>query len=402
MLKQPRHIFGIELKITLANITLVANTFVWYAIILAFLQNSLSDSALLFWVWSLHFLGIIFSGLVGVFLGRKLDQTRFLIIWLILGSMSSLTLIVVNGSFTMPIIFLAILLGISLGLGMPTCMRYYTESIPIEKRGRISGIVMFAFGVGTIALSTVPFDALMLGVVLTVWRFSSLIIFLLLKPSNQIEQKRNNSSYRGILSHQAFILYFIPWVVFSLVNYIGAPVQSTLFGEQLTAQFTLIQNGLMGIFAIAGGILLDSIGRKRIAIAGFVMLGLGTAALGIYPESQVFWYFSAIVDGIGWGFLFVLFVLTIWGDLSYNLPSDKYYALGMLPFFVSKFLELTVGKYVSGVIPDYALFSFTAFFLFLAVLPLVYAPETLPEKHIKDRELKNYIEKAKREREKYA
>jgi hypothetical protein len=34
--------------------------------------------------------------------------------------------------------------------------------------------------------------------------------------------------------------------------------------------------------------------------------------------------------------------------------------------------------------------------LFLAVLPLVYAPETLPEKHMKERELKNYLDKAKK------
>jgi hypothetical protein len=40
------------------------------------------------------------------------------------------------------------------------------------------------------------------------------------------------------------------------------------------------------------------------------------------------------------------------------------------------------------------LFSFIAFFLFIAVLPLVYAPETLPEKTMKDRDLKSYIDKA--------
>lgn len=34
--------------------------------------------------------------------------------------------------------------------------------------------------------------------------------------------------------------------------------------------------------------------------------------------------------------------------------------------------------------------------MFLAVLPLVYAPETLPEKHMKERELKNYLDKAKK------
>jgi len=37
----------------------------------------------------------------------------------------------------------------------------------------------------------------------------------------------------------------------------------------------------------------------------------------------------------------------------------------------------------------------------LAVIPLMYAPETLPEKKIRERELKGYIDKAKKVKEKY-
>ena len=40
------------------------------------------------------------------------------------------------------------------------------------------------------------------------------------------------------------------------------------------------------------------------------------------------------------------------------------------------------------------LFAFGAIFLFFAVLPLMYAPETLPEKSLKDRDLKSYVERA--------
>ena len=89
--------------------------------------------------------------------------------------------------------------------------------------------------------------------------------------------------------------------------------------------------------------------------------------------------------------------MAIWGDLSYSASSDKYYAIGVIPFFASKFLELTVGADISKYLgASSELFSFGAFFLFLAVLPLIYAPETLPEKSIKDRDLKSYIEKARK------
>ena len=63
-------------------------------------------------------------------------------------------------------------------------------------------------------------------------------------------------------------------------------------------------------------------------------------------------------------------------------------------------MRLWLGSYIADAVAVYTVFSFAAFFLFLAVLPLVYAPETLPEKTMKARELKNYIEKAQKEAEK--
>ena len=48
------------------------------------------------------------------------------------------------------------------------------------------------------------------------------------------------------------------------------------------------------------------------------------------------------------------------------------------------------------------MFSFAAFFLFAATLPLFYAPETLPEKIMKDHDLKSYIENAKKKAAKEA
>jgi hypothetical protein len=49
-----------------------------------------------------------------------------------------------------------------------------------------------------------------------------------------------------------------------------------------------------------------------------------------------------------------------------------------------------------------AAFSLASFFLFLAILPLIYAPETLPEKRIQERKIKKYAEEAKKVVEKQA
>jgi len=79
---------------------------------------------------------------------------------------------------------------------------------------------------------------------------------------------------------------------------------------------------------------------------------------------------------------------------------EKYYAIGSFPFFFMVFVRELLAPYVVA-IPVSAAFSFASFFLFLAVIPLMYAPETLPEKEIRRRELRKYIEKAKKIREKY-
>ncbi len=101
------------------------------------------------------------------------------------------------------------------------------------------------------------------------------------------------------------------------------------------------------------------------------------------------------------GALFFSVLLTvIWGDLGEGYVREKYYALGGLPCLLSNFVSVVVEPYVSVISPT-ATFSFASFFLFLAVILLMYAPETLPEKAMKERELKGYIEKAKKVREKF-
>jgi steroid 5-alpha reductase family enzyme len=112
------------------------------------------------------------------------------------------------------------------------------------------------------------------------------------------------------------------------------------------------------------------------------------------------WIFYTLVDGIAWGAFYTIFLITLWGDLAQGRSSEKYYAIGGLPYLFSNFMRLWLGSYVADAVTSSAVFSFASIFLFLAVLPLVYAPETLPEKTIKDRELKQYIDKAKKISEK--
>jgi MFS family permease len=188
--------------------------------------------------------------------------------------------------------------------------------------------------------------------------------------------------------------------MFCLLNFAEAPLVENIVPNFEFAQ--LAEWGIVGIVAVIGGLIADVAGRKRIVIAGFVMLGIEYAAMSAFSDFPAFtFYLFLILDGISWGLLASAFFTTIWGDLGENQEKEKYYVLGGLPYLLSNFMYVLIKTYASGLSTG-AAFSFASFFLFLAVLPLMYAPETLPEKTIKAREMQSYLEKAQKEAEKYA
>ena len=392
--------FGITARSALVNIVLISNVFIWYSFAFGVLKGLINEAPLV--MWSVHFVGATFSAIVGTMLTNKIHRrTAFLMFWMVFGIISSLILMQVNSMSILDVLAISFLFGVSFGLGLPASMAYFADCTSVENRAKFGGLILFVDGLGAFLLGITAVDDITLqALTLAIWRLSGLIIFLLIKPSQEIVEKRRSVSFSSILSQRSFILYLIPWIMFSLVNYLSLPIQFDILGSSLVSSLGVIENVLYGVFAVVGGFLSDFIGRKRITISGFVLLGLGYAILGIYPENLLSWYFYTIVDGIAWGIFSVIFIITIWGDLSYGASSDKYYALGGLPFFVSNFLRLMIGSYIAETVSANAIFSLTAFFLFLAVLPLMYAPETLPEKKIRERELRQYIEKAKKIKEK--
>jgi len=391
----------------LGNTASIINAFVWYFCAFAILADIVAWMGLTHFdtllVWSANFGGAVVSSLISPILAGKISKIKtILICWALLGIVSSFMLVWVNTGGSVSLWTLALFLGVSVGLGMPICVGYYSDSTLIEKRARFGGLIMLANFVGTLMLlsAITSGDILIKAFVLGAWRTLGLLIILLIRfPKNT--HKGGDLSYGSIISQRSFLFYFIPWTMFSLVNSLSLPIQTDVLSESLLESLTLFENILAGVFAVIGGFLSDIFGRKRIAMTGFVMLGLAYAILGIYPENLISWYFYTVVDGVSWGMFYAIFFMAIWGDLAFDKPNTKYYALGGFPYLLSGFLRMILGSYLAQTIQGYAIFSFTAFFLFLAVIPLMYAPETLPEKKIRDRELKQYIDKAKKTKEKY-
>jgi MFS family permease len=294
------------------------------------------------------------------------------------------------------------LFGASVGIGYPSCLAYFADATDVENRGTYGGIAW-----GTVGLSVFALFVLTTGLstaetfeVMALWRFLGFVAFFFLsRNKGKVVLASVVPAYRAILQRRDMIFYLVPWIMFSLVNFVEAPIIIHLPGYPYFAAFA--EYGISSLFAVAGGILADITGRKRVIITGFVLLGIDYALFSLFSGTEAIWYVYTLLDGIAWGMFAAVFFMTLWGDLAGNNQKERYYLLGGLPYLLTAFLSVIVTPFVA-IIPASTAFSLASFFLFVAVLPLMYAPETLSEKRIKDMELKSYLEKAKKVKEKYA
>jgi len=381
---------------------LLVNTFTWFYMTLLVIDGFLktfnlpSSEALAIWVT--YYGAVIASSVVGSVLS-SIRRLPFLYAWMILGTVSSLLPALPN----MALHVWSFALGFSLGIGMPICLAYFADHSTVENRGRMSGIIFITFNLSTafLAIAFSLFDLTVGSVLFAIWRGAGLLLFILLKPKETINtEKRKNVSFSGVLKDKSLRFFLIPWIMFLLIDRFEWPVLDSYLRSPPLNSVAIMWPIIGSFSAFFGGLLSDRIGRKRVVIGGFVALGLAYAVIGIAPNMLISWYFYIAVDGIAWGMLFVTFLLTLWGDLSQFGGREKYYVIGGTPFYftsiIGSFLTFNVVQ-----IPAYTAFSLASLFLFIAVLPLLYAPETLPEKKIELRRLKGYIEQAKKIREKH-
>ena len=366
-------------------------------------ESLASDPNTILVLRAIYYAAAIFSALIGSILPQRINRLYLLYFWMILGVVASLLPALSQSVAITQASVIALLFGISFGVGIPPCFAYFADSTLIENRGRISGIVFLAANLSALPLAILltTFHLTMNAVILAVWRVSGLFLFALLKPEEKISSTRKTISFRSVLQNRSFVLYFIPWLMFSLIDVFEKSLLKGFIGLELYRLILSIEPLIASLAAFVGGVLCDTIGRKRVVIYGFVSLGIAYAIIGIAPNFLVSWYLYLLVDGVAAGILWVLFILVVWGDLAQPNSSEKYYMIGNIHFLIYGSLPLLLVP-LAAEVPAYAAFSLASFFLFLAVLPLMYAPETLPEKKIKLRQLRGYIEQAKKVREKYS
>ncbi|MCW4016652.1 MAG: MFS transporter [Candidatus Bathyarchaeota archaeon] len=392
----------------LSVLIIVVNAFSWYFPLYILFQNALEqfqlDSTLLLTAFGIQAVAAIGFAIIGTTLLKKFPRRDlFLTVWMFIGIIVSVLLITLETFNVAYLLSVSFLSGFSLGLGFPSCLAYFGDHTKVENRGLLAGITFFASGLAILLIGLIiNFSTLVTGaLILAAWRGIGLLLFLLVKSKKDYPQEKQfEAPYKAVLFDKSFLLYFIPWTLFCAVNFLGVPIEINLFGEELGSLMPIGEYGVGGFVALIGGWFADTVGRKRIIIVGFVMLGIGFAVLGLFPGDVLSWYLYIIVDGIAWGIFSLMFYLVIWSELAGNRTKEKYYMLGVLPFLTASYIQILFTPFAGSVEASSA-FSLASFFLFIAVLPLLYAPETMPEKKIELKRLQKFAEDAKKAKEKY-
>jgi hypothetical protein len=292
--------------------------------------------------------------------------------------------------------------GINFGFGIPLCLGYFASTTDSVNRGKSGGIIFLLMGVGAFLISGIGDSFLSVCLILAIWRAAGIVALFLVKRSVTPIPAKTKIPYKEILGNRTFLLYFIPWSMFLIVNSLSFPINEKNFADvpNLVSFSSNVEFVLAGFSAVIFGFFADSKGRKRLAVIGFVLLGLGYAVLAFTQGNIYGWWFYTFVDGITWGSFVMLFVFALWGDIAEGRSSERIYVIAIVPYLLSSLIRLSLGNYLADVLDEIgfaSIFSFFSFFLFIAVLPLVLAPETLSEQTIKNNELKSYIDKAQKQ-----
>lgn len=391
-------------------IILISNSFSWYFPLYILFANMLDNLHLergaTLCVYSLHYSAIIIFAVIGVVLETKVGRHKLLSMWMVIGAVVSLLILLARGGDMGWVYSVSFLLGLSLGLGFPSCLAYFADRVDNTLRGTVGGVTYFLTSMGMFAIGfmTTMSDFPTSVLILAIWRSVGLIAFLLMKGNDE-RPETTNAPAEIVFKRRALILYLIPWAMFCLINFLeipffDMPLQQYFLRTNLRYLISIGEFGIGGFSALIAGRLSDRIGRKRMIVSAYVMIGIGYAVLGFSYSNIIALYLYVLLDGVAWGVFALMFYLIIWGDLATGRSRQRYYLIGTLPFLVSSFVSVLAAPYSAAVSLSTA-FSLASFFLFLAILPLIYAPETLPERQMKERELKDYVEKARKTKEKY-
>jgi MFS family permease len=388
--------FQISSRKFLSVMFLISGTLAWFFLIeMYFIEifSSYSSDTSLVYLGLLLFYGVgALSAIIGSSISERVDRRQLLIFWIFFGVVVTALLTLFQGQAFL--LIFSVLLGISFGLGFPSCAALLADATVVEERAKVSGLVILATFFLTFA-GMIIIPLLNLGLMAILLLFSALrAVSLTGLVLDRCERKSGKtSSWYSVFTYKRLASFVVPWILFNaaagLLGWWDIP--KTPEFQYVTEIGVPLAYVSIAFFGLIAGVLADHFGRRQPIIISLVMLGVSFGLLSFYltPLTMLIYY---VTYGIAWGFLFTLY-LAVPGDLSYSGSREKFYALGtMMPLIV--YMGLSAA-------PQFLLISVSASFLspilsiilFLSVIPVFRATETLPESAVRKRKLDEHVKK---------
>jgi hypothetical protein len=174
------------------------------------------------------FASLLLSAIIGAtLLVQKLKEKGFLSLWIVTGVVSCLLfyLLEVTQATLLTQGILSLVLGGSVGLGIPMCLSMFANQTKTEKLGRIGAVLFFVIQIMT---ALILFNLEGWGIedkflIFSIWRILSLAGIISLRENTKNDNDRKTSLLK-ILKDRTFILYFLPWFMFTLINFVQTPI----------------------------------------------------------------------------------------------------------------------------------------------------------------------------------
>ena len=350
-------------------------------------------------VGSLFFLiSVIGAALFSSIFVKRISRKNIIFYSTLLGVLPSISLMFFHDSFWAFIC--NILIGASFGCVMPSVLSYFTDSTVPEERGRVSGFIVLSVFIFLIISSIIHNylgDSNSLGILyITIClRLTAFLPFLF----DSVENKGHiPKSWSEIFKNRDFAIYVLAFILFNicsgLVSFMWHFKPDTPDFIAAHQSSTILRYVGIVVISVVTGFLADRVGRKKPVIIGVVLLGIAYALVGLNLTPDTY-FLQMVFSGLAWGILMVLYIV-IPGDLAFVGSEEKFYILGVIiPSFVLYTGINGAGRFFIPEVPLDIFSTFLSVILFVSVIPILYAKETLSESKIKMAKIKEHIKKVK-------
>jgi len=352
------------------------------------------------WIWvfigkTLFLVSIIISAIIGSIISERFKRKRILTFWILFGVLTTSSFAIFEGLHFF--LLNSILLGASFGIGFPSALAFVADSTSMEDRGRVSGTLLFSAYIVLVLMLGITLQCESIQSILLCAAFRGIsLLALLIDPCERIQGKEK--TWLAIIRTPGFGLYFLSWLLFLAADGISSFVESWIPQSKieslagLAMVLTFVSPAFTGLIS---GIISDRYGRKNSIIVGLGTLGISYAVFSIII-SPISWLTTQIIYGAAWGIVLVNYYFTVIGDFSSRGSKERFYALGgVVPLILSMVFPLFSEIYIISVSIS-IIYPLLSILLFVAVILLFYAPETLHRKIIRQKKFKAHIKNVKK------